>query len=192
MDGQGIGQLAYLGLLGAALVGYMVVSHRGQLGKMAQNAALWALIFVGVIAVVGLWPGVRDQVAPRQSFVGEGRIEVPQSFDGHYRMVLDIEGTPVTFIVDTGASDMVLSRSDAQRAGLRPETLAYTHQAQTANGRVPIARVVLDEVRLGGLADRNVPASVNGGEMDVSLLGMSYLSQFGRLEIEGGRLTLIR
>jgi aspartyl protease family protein len=103
-----------------------------------------------------------------------------------------VNGTPVDFVVDTGATDMVLSREDAARIGLDPGDLAYTGIASTANGQVRTARVRLDEVSLGGITDRGVTASVNAGEMSGSLLGMSYLHRFERIEIANGRLILER
>lgn len=191
MDSSQIPHFAYLALLAAALIFYAVVAHRRRLGEMTRQALLWVLIFVGVAALVGAWPGLRDTLVPRQAMVG-GAVEVPRGPGGHYRLTLALNDVPVNFIVDTGASDMVLSRADAARIGFDPDALAYTGRAGTANGTVPLASVMLDEVRLGTLVDTNVRASVNGGEMDGSLLGMSYLSRFGRIEIENGRLRLER
>jgi aspartyl protease family protein len=57
---------------------------------------------------------------------------------------------------------------------------------------VSTARVWLDEVRLGDIADTGVPAVVNGGEMPGSLLGMTYLDRFREVRIGGGALTLVR
>ncbi|PZX17501.1 aspartyl protease family protein [Palleronia aestuarii] len=192
MTGDSIASLLYLALLGAVIGGYFIASGRRNMGRTAQQAAIWGLIFVGAVAIAGLWSDLRDTVSPRQSLSLEGDVTLPRSRDGHYRMTLGIDGTPVEFIVDTGASDLVLSRSDAERVGLDPDSLAYLGQAQTANGTVPMARVYLDEVELAGAVERDVPASVNGGEMDMSLLGMSYLQHFGRIEISGNTLTLSR
>ncbi|SER48246.1 aspartyl protease family protein [Tranquillimonas rosea] len=194
MTGNDIGSLAYLALLGAALIAYYLAANRADLGRTLRQAMLWGLIFVGVAAAAGLWSGVRDSVVPRQSYVAEGggRIEAPLRADGHYHLTLGINGTDIDFIVDTGASEIVLSRSDARRAGLSPDELAYVGQARTANGTTPIAGVMLDEVTLGPVTDRNVRASVNGGEMAGSLLGMSYLDRFARIEIADDRLILER
>jgi aspartyl protease family protein len=193
MTGDDIGRILYLVLLGAVVGGWFLVSNRDSLGKTVQQAAIWGLIFVGAIAVAGLWDDIRDDVAPRQSVIsGTGRIEVPMFLDGHYYLTLGINGTPVRFVVDTGASDIVLSREDARAVGLDPDRLAYLGRAQTANGSVPIAQVTLARVTLGGIEDRDVGASVNGGEMFGSLLGMSYLGRFGRIEIADGRLILQR
>ncbi|MBJ3761717.1 TIGR02281 family clan AA aspartic protease [Maribius pontilimi] len=191
MTGDSIASILYLVLLGCFIAGYFFVG-RANLGKSMQQAAIWALIFFGAIAAFALWGDVGDRVMTRQSVAIDGSIEVPRRFDGHYHMTLGVNGTPIEFIVDTGATDMVLSRRDATRAGIDPDGLAYLGQAQTANGTVPLARVVLDEVSLGGVTERNVRASVNGGDMDGSLLGMSYLGRFGRIEIENDTLTLTR
>lgn len=192
MDGYEFGRLTYLILLGVAVTIWFIAEHRQSLGKSLRMAIAWGMIFLGVIAAVGLWDDIRDDVAPRQSVAAEGVIEVPRSFDGHYHLTLRMNGTPVDFIVDTGATDVVLSQTDAARIGIDPAELAYTGRAQTANGLVNTARARVDEVALGPIVDRNLPVSVNGGEMDGSLLGMSYLQRFERLEISGGMLVLER
>ncbi|WP_353471987.1 TIGR02281 family clan AA aspartic protease [Salipiger sp. H15] len=187
------GQLTYLGLLLAALVLWMFVRHRGQVVRKLQQLAAWGLIFLGTIAAIGLWDDIRHTVAPQQSvFAEQGRIELPRASDGHYYMTLQINGTPVRFVVDTGATGMVLTQEDAERVGLTGEDLAFHSRARTANGAVETAPVRLDRVALGGFEDRNLPAFVNGGEMDNSLLGMSYLQRFDRLEISGGKMVLER
>jgi len=193
MDSNDFGRVLYFVLLLAAIFGSYLVSSRENLGKTAQMASIWGLIFVGVIAAAGLWQDIRDDIVPRQGVIGEGgRIEVPMGIDGHYHLTLDINGKPIRFIIDTGASDLVLTQRDARVAGIDPSALAYLGRAQTANGMVPIARVTLDTVGLGDVIDRQVGASVNGGEMQGSLLGMSYLGRFGRIVITGNRLILER
>jgi len=193
MSDYDFGRLIYLGILALAVGGYFVVSSRRQLGKLAREAAVWGLIFIGAIAGYGLWTDIGNDLVPRQSVIqGAGQIEVPRSPDGHYYLTLGINGTPVRFVVDTGASDLVLSLPDARRAGIDTNKLAYVNQARTANGIVRTAGVKLDEVTLEGITDRGVRASVNGGQMDGSLLGMSYLSRFNSLEFKGGKLVLTR
>jgi len=188
-----IGRIAFLVLLGTAILGYLLVANRDRLGSLLRHAMLWGLIFVGLIAAAGLWQDIRQSALPRQTvFAAEGRIEVPAARDGHFYLTLDIGGTPVRFVVDTGATDLVLSRQDALRLGIDPQALVYSGTARTANGSVRTARTRLAEVRLGPFSDRNVAAWVNAGEMDESLLGMAYLSRFERIEITGGRLILSR
>jgi len=106
--------------------------------------------------------------------------------------VLDVNGTPVDFVVDTGASQVVLSQFDARRVGLDPTALNYLGIANTANGQVRTAAVTLDTVTLGGYRDEDVRAVVNGGEMNGSLLGMTYLSRYDSISITDGELILSR
>lgn len=195
MDGDSTARLIYLGLLGAVIGGYFVIANRRNLGQMAQQASIWGLIFVGAMAGYGLWNDIRSDIRPQQAvFSNEGatRIEVPRAQDGHYYLTLEIGGKPVTFIVDTGASDVVLSQQDAARLGLNPANLTYLGRAGTANGTVRTARVTLTDVRLGSLVDPHLTAWVSNGEMPGSLLGMAYLERFNRIEIAGDRLVLSR
>jgi aspartyl protease family protein len=193
LSGDQIASLIYLGLLGTVIAGWLVASMRGQIGKLAQFAAIWTFIFIGAIVVTGLWPDIRHTVAPRQTVMMEGaRVEVPRSIDGHYYLTLDVNGVPVRFVVDTGATDLVLTRADAERAGVDTGKLIFSGRAFTANGTVETAPVTLESVALGQAADRRVRAVVNGGEMQENLLGMSYLHRFSRLEISDGRLILER
>lgn len=193
MNDGDFGHLLYLVLLLCAVGGYFFAEGRQKLSRNMQQAAVWGLIFLGVIAGYGLWGDIRQTVSPTQMVVGEeGRIETRRGNDGHFHLTLDVQGTPVEFVVDTGASGIVLTREDAERVGLDPETLRYTMTALTANGEVAIAPVRLSEVRLGSHVDRNLRAAVNGGELFQSLLGMDYLGRFARIEIAGDRLILTR
>jgi aspartyl protease family protein len=187
------GNLIYLILLLAMILSWFVAQNRQSLGKSAQQALAWGLIFVGVIAAIGVWDDIRQTVLPSQGAItASGKIEVPRARDGHYYLTLQVNGQAVDFLIDTGASQVVLSHSDADRLGLVTADLAYTGRAMTANGEVRTAPVRLDSVRLGPVEDRNIRAWVNEGEMDKSLLGMSYLQRWNRIEITGGALVLSR
>ena len=193
LNGEQIGSLVYLVLLGTVIAGWVVASNRKSLGKLTQYAAVWGFLFLGAVVAVGLWTDIRNDLMPRQSVMMEGsRIEVPRSADGHYYLLLGINGTPVRFVVDTGASDIVLSREDAEKAGIDLDSLIFSGRAVTANGMVETAPVTLAAVDLGGVAETGLRAVVNRGAMDESLLGMSYLNRFSRLEISGGVLILER
>ncbi len=192
VDGDEFGRLIYLVLLVAVIGGSFLLSNRQSMGKMAQQASIWGLILVGMAAGYGLWSDIRG-AEPRQAVVTEaGQIEVPRARDGHYYLTLQINGEPVEFMVDTGATDVVLSRPDAERVGIETDTLAYTGEARTANGAVRTARVRLEDVQVAGFDEGGMVAWVNDGDMDISLLGMSYLRQFSRMEFVGNKLVLTR
>ena len=192
-EGTDPARLTYLLLLGGFLLFWLLAANRGRGGSIFRQASVWALIFVGTIAAVGLWLDVRQETLPRQAVMAEGgQIEVRRHHDGHFYLTLQIRDVPVSFVVDTGATELVLSRRDAERVGIDPDRLVYQGRARTANGVVRTARVVLDEVALGPIRDNRVTAWVNEGAMDISLLGMSYLRRFDRIEISGDRLILHR
>lgn len=185
-------RLIYLVLLGSVIAGYFLVSQRRDLGRMAQHAAIWVLLFLGAIVAVGLWQDIRSDILPRQSRLDGGAISVPRAPDGHFYLTLQINGAPIRFVVDTGATQIVLSREDAVTAGIDPGLLIFSGRAMTANGTVETAPVRLDTVVLEDHVETGVPAVVNGGDLPESLLGMSYLGRFARLEIADGRLLLVR
>lgn len=190
MTGDQIAQLSYLVLLGTAIAGMFFVYNRGQLGKSLQYAAIWALIFIGGVAAVGLWQDVSRQITATQT-VSDGVLTVPLSRDGHYYLTLDVDGTEIDFLVDTGATETVLTMADARRLGLDVTGLDFIGRASTANGTVRTAPVRLDRVVLGPWEDFGVRASITEGELVQSLLGMSYLSRYD-IGLSNGTLTLRR
>nr|WP_304504810.1 TIGR02281 family clan AA aspartic protease [Defluviimonas sediminis] len=171
--------------------GYFLAQGRRNLGRTAQQAAIWAFIFIGVIVAYGLWGDLRRTVVPEAMRLSEGGLEVDASADGHFYLTAEVNGAKVLFVVDTGASQIVLTRRDAERAGLNPDALGYFGRAQTANGVVQTAPVRLESFTLGPFTDRDLAAVVNAGDLDTSLLGMSYLGRF-ELTLSGERLVLRR
>jgi aspartyl protease family protein len=191
MDGDMTARLIYLGVLLASVGGYVVVQARRNISRTAQHAVLWGLIFLGAIAGFGLWEDVKSRLTRQAVVVSDGQIDVQAAPDGHFYLTAGIDGHEVTFVIDTGASDIVLTEADARAIGLDTSTLNYFGQAQTANGKVDTAPVTLDSVTLGDFTDSAVPAVVNGGDLDTSLLGMSYLKLYD-MSMSGDHLTLTR
>ncbi len=192
MDGDTFARFGYLALLLLAVGGYALAEFRRRPGRALQQVMIWGFIFVGLVAGFGLWSDIRREVLTAQNIGEGGRIEVPIASDGHFYIVAELNGVGVRFAVDTGATDIVLSARDATRIGLDPAALSYFQRAQTANGTVETAPVTIDTLSLGGVSDRGVPAVVNRGDMDGSLLGMAYLARFSRLEMTPRLLVLER
>lgn len=114
-------------------------------------------------------------------------IVLRRGHDGHYRAPGYINGQPVDFLVDTGATQVAIPLALARRIGLRQ---GRAFQAQTAMG-VTIAHATrLDSVALGGLEAREVAGTIiaNPGSDEV-LLGMSFLSRFD-ISMRGGEMRL--
>jgi clan AA aspartic protease (TIGR02281 family) len=109
---------------------------------------------------------------------------------GHFLVEAVVNGAPITFLVDTGASSVVLTMADAERLGFRLESLLFTQRFASANGEVRAAPVVLRELRIGQFSVFDMPASVNEAPLRVSLLGMSFLRRLHGYGVQDGRLIL--
>jgi aspartyl protease family protein len=99
-----------------------------------------------------------------------------------------VNGTPITFMVDTGASVIALSREDAARLGISTLESDFTDVARTASGEVGLKSVTLDRVALGSLEASQVEAAVVQQGLDISLLGQSWLKRVGTVKIEGDKM----
>ena len=183
-------RLVYLGVLALALAGWALIELRHDFGKTLKMALAWVMIFIGMMAVYGLWGDIQRGMKPVQQ-AGAAEVILPRAQDGHYYAQLAINGVTLLFMVDTGASDVVLTPQDAKKIGIAAGDLAYIGQAATANGTVRTARVALSDVSFGPFTDASLGASVNQAPMDISLLGMSYLGQF-QIMIAGDQMVLRR
>lgn len=186
-------RIFYLLILGMALLVGLFAAYRGRLSQALQHATIWVLLFLGVIIAYGFSDQIGMQLNPRSAVVlSDDRVVLRRAQDGHFHATLSVNGRDVRFLVDTGATALVLSRRDARRVGIDTGVLAFSTPSVTANGVVFSAPVRLQEVRLGPFTDTDFPAMVNGGDLDVSLLGMRYLDRFARVSVEGDRMVLER
>ena len=193
LDPDAQARVFYLVLLGAFLLVYLFSTYRHRLGQAVQHAAIWVLIFVGAVIAVGFWEPLTSQLYVGRAVQADGdTLAFRRAPDGHFYAMAEVNGAPVLFMIDTGASDLVLAEADARAAGIDIGRLNYVQPTITANGRTMSAPVRLDSVALGGLVDRAVPASVSGGELDQSLLGMRYLERFRSVRFEDNTLYLSR
>ncbi|WP_439143209.1 retropepsin-like aspartic protease family protein [Planktotalea sp.] len=193
LSGDDFGNLIYLVLLGGVIAFWFFTSSRGSMNKVLQQMSVWALIFIGVIAAYGMWGDIRQTVVPQQSVISNGeRIELPRARDGHYYATAMVNDVPIRFVVDTGATGVVLRKADAFAAGIDPDELAFVREAMTANGSVRIASVRTDSFGFAGAELPRFRVDVNEGQMSQSLMGMSYLQTFEKIEISGGTLVLVR
>jgi aspartyl protease family protein len=98
----------------------------------------------------------------------------------------------VRFVVDTGATAVVLTQIDAQRVGLDPQELRFDAPVRTAAGETIAARVRLARISISGVVLEDVEALVMREELAQSLLGMSYLGRLSKVEAAGDSLILRR
>lgn len=110
--------------------------------------------------------------------------------DGHFYADAQVNGAAVRFLVDSGASAVVLTRADAQRAGIMASPGEFTAEAQSANGAVKLKPVTIDRIAIGPVAADSVAGAVAETGPPISLLGQSFLARVKRVEIEGEAMRL--
>lgn len=128
---------------------------------------------------------------PREQATSGRSVMLDADRQGHFQVEGRVDGSYLDFVVDTGASLVVLRESAAAQAGIRPQPRDYTATAVTANGKISAARATIDRIEVGGITVYDVPAMVLPDEaLAKNLLGVSFLSRLKRYEYADGRLVL--
>lgn len=128
---------------------------------------------------------------PRQSSAGQHRMELVSGRDGHFRVDARVQGRHVDFLVDTGASVVVMRETDASMVGIHLMPRDYTALVSTANGKIKAAPAKLERIEIGDITVFDVQALVLPDDaLSQNLLGVSFLSRLRRYEFADGRMLL--
>jgi aspartyl protease family protein len=186
-----------LGFLALASSGLLFV-RQFNLKQTARNVLIWvavggALIIafsfqnefkdLGMRLRSSLVPGYPVQTAAREMTVSEGE-------GGSYHVYGTVNGTQIRFLIDTGATDIVLSPADARRLGIDLENLKFDRPYGSANGIGHGAAAEVADLSVGPVHFSNVPVSINGADMGSSLLGMAFLKRLKSYSFSGNKLIL--
>lgn len=193
--------IAYMLLLLLFIGSSLVLRRRAlPIATWARYGLVWtgvALVLVGGYSyrsqINSVWsrtlavlmPGYAVQLTPGTVIVGAGE-------DRHFRVDATVDGAAIQFLVDTGATSVVLNRHDARRIGFTNDTLSFTRRTETANGIGLGAPVRLREIRVGEIVVRDIRALVNQAPMSSSLLGINFLERLSGYSVKDGLLTLQR
>ncbi len=193
--GDNLFYLAYLGTLLALVGGAAFASRRLPLSRLLRDLGIWVAIFIALVALYA-YRGVLEkseiaaQLMPSRPVVSGDATVLKAGTDGHFHAEVEVNGVPLEFIIDTGASDIMLNPSDAAALGLPLESLEYERIYQTANGVTRGAPVMLDSVEIGTIRIDRMPASISQSEMGSSLLGMAFLRRLSLFRMEGDTLVM--
>jgi aspartyl protease family protein len=189
------GQLVYEILL------ILIVSSALASGKILQNLkylAIWAGIFLILMTgysyryeLSSIKEKVLADIIPAKGFrKTPDSISFPVSSDGHFYIRAEVNGIPIIFLADTGASDIVLSPADAGKLGIETDGLRFDRFYETANGTVRGSSIRIADLKIGKLHLKKIGASVNEADMQKSLLGMAFFRRLKSYEVKNGVLTL--
>lgn len=183
-----------MALFSSAVLG----SGRIRWGEKARHAAIWA----GIVAVLilgvtyrtelaGVGQRVRMTLSPSYPVAtGPRELVVTAGEGGHFLVIGKVNGERVRFLVDTGASDTVLSPADARRVGIDIAALRFDRPSETANGVGYGARFQADSLSVGTITFQDVPIIINQAPMSSSLLGMTFLRRLESFQVKDDRLYL--
>ncbi|WEZ84555.1 TIGR02281 family clan AA aspartic protease [Rhizobium sp. 32-5/1] len=122
---------------------------------------------------------------------GRSEVLVHKATGGHFETSAKINGRELTMLVDTGASQIVLSHADARKIGIDMQKLEFNVPVSTAGGLRLNALTTLRIVSIGSISRHTVPALVSQkNELDQSLLGMSFLSSLASFQMSADELRL--
>ncbi len=200
--GSDMGEYLYAIAL-TLFLGWLILARLPRFsGEEFRETARQAGAWIGIFFVITLayayrfeLAGVKDRVLAtlipgHEIRIGDRSLSVPVSADGHFYLKARINGVPVRFLVDTGATDIVLSPRDARRIGLDTDRLSHNQIYHTANGIGRGARIRLDRLETGDLVMEDIPAGVNQADMGTSLLGMRFFHRLRSYEVSGGMLRI--
>src|SRR5262245_48128221 len=186
-----------IGLL-ALISGAMVFARRINVRETVRNIVIWvaiiAVLIVGVSyrdEIESVAMRIRSELVPGYALEsGEHELVLTESSGGHFVIIGEANGVRVRFLIDTGATDTVLSPSDAARLGIDVRALDFSKVYGTANGLGRGAPYTLEDLSVGPISISPMPVSINEAEMDSSLLGMSFLRRLRSFEVQGRRIIL--
>jgi aspartyl protease family protein len=186
-------QALYLALL-LVFVGSALAGRQLPVGKTLKMALLWVAIFAAGFALFAfrgefsnLWKHLRTEATGASVTHGQ-TVRIPMADDGHFWVDASVNGAPVRFLVDSGASTTTVSLAGAAAANL--QTGLRRDFVETANGRVVMKRSTGNRIDLGPIERPDMSVDIN--EMDsANVLGMNFLSSLSRWSVEGRWLVLV-
>jgi len=182
-------KLIFLSIILIVLLSSYLINMRDNLSKFFKSAAAWVIIFSCFVAGYGFWQDKIEQ-KPFNAVDNSSDIAVKMNEDGHFHTTVLVNGVELKFLIDTGATHIVLTKEDARKIDYDISKLIFWGKSNTANGVVKTAPIRLRSIKIGQYADTNILAYINEGVMRQSLLGMSFLSNFTSVEIRKNTLYL--
>jgi aspartyl protease family protein len=171
--------------------------RRLPLGQTVKTALAWLLIFAAGFAIFALRDDFRAlgsrMLAEVRGEAGQqtkgGELRIRRADGGHFWADGEVNGQPVRFLIDSGASVTTLTRATAQRTGVEPRA-GFGVMVETANGVIVADRGRVERLRLGPIERSDMAVHISPEAGNVDLLGMNFLSSLSAWRVEGSTLVL--
>ncbi len=130
------------------------------------------------------------ELIPGYTIERDNEMMVKRAGDQHFYLYVTMNGKSIRFMVDTGASHVVVSRKLAKEIGIDVDSLKFIYTAYTANGETKTARAVAEKVNLPGLEFNKFPIDVSYFDLETPLLGIEFLSKLKSYRFQRNSLYL--
>ena len=182
-------------LMAVMLVLGALMSRREPAARLVTLGLAWVAIFAAGFILFTFrdnlgWVAQRLKAEAMGTPVKEGReTRIPMAIDGHFWVEANINGEPVKFLVDSGATMTTIDRSTARRTGVEVSPRADQY-VRTGNGIIRVSSARASEMEVGGIVRRDVRLQVAEHD-NLNVLGMNFLSSLTRWGVEGRWLVLV-
>ncbi|MFN3450695.1 MAG: TIGR02281 family clan AA aspartic protease [Sphingorhabdus sp.] len=175
-----------------------LAARRLPLGYVAKAAFAWIAIFAALFAIfsfrfefISIWERVKADISGTagQSVSGD-EIAIRRQDDGHYWLQVDVNGRPVRFMIDSGATTTAMNADTARETGIEVDANGYPVILDTANGRVTAQRGVIQSLKIDALEIPQHKVVVSESFGDTNVLGMNFLDSMRSWKVEANVMTL--
>lgn len=191
-------RLVWAASIGALLAVSIVGAARQRWAQTMFSMLAWSGAFLILVVAYSyraelkvVWAKVRGEVFTSEAVMtAPGEVQLRRALDAHFYADANVNSATVTFMIDTGATQIALSWTDAKAVGIDPKLLKFGQKVLTAAGPAMVAPVTLAQLKVGSIVRTNVPAVVLPETVGGSLLGLTFLDTLTSYEIAGDRLTM--
>lgn len=156
-----------------------------------------ALAAVGIMSLIAAMFAPRAGDAPARpvaaanakSIEGGKALTLSRDGSGQFTLQVDVNGSEVEFLVDTGADVVALTEAEAEALGVMPDESEFQPTMQTASGVGYGAPITLEEIEIAGQKLHDVDAVVVK-DLGTNLLGQSALRRLGSVELKGDQMVI--
>lgn len=191
--GYAIYYIVFLLLLCSAILNF----NKSKKKQLLKYLAIWLGIFLLLISAysfkdVMLNNQIVANLKSNHGVVYNNKIKYFMADDGHFYLNAKLNNKTIEFLVDTGATDIMITKNDARLLGINVDELSFNRVYMTANGPIKCATYLIEEIKIKDFIVKDIYVTINPNNSGKSLLGMRFLQLFEKYEVRNNILTLYK